>query len=155
MYFVFSMTIFSFKEFILQKLNAKPSIHTVGCGNEISSSWSKYAESVCTPIEVIPSSISIPFMGFERVYQGTSHNVSIRGIGQLPANASSLQWNVAMHWALQAAVRWISGENCALLTLVFIPPSTVLEGTLCSLDYRIQRKHNHQWVQFRLQSQQF
>ena len=80
MYFVFSMVMFSFKEFILQKLNAKPSIHTVDCGNEISSNWSKYAESVCTPIELISSSISIAFMGFERVYQGTSHNVSIRGL---------------------------------------------------------------------------
>ena len=85
MYFIFSMTIFSFEEFILQKLNAKASIHTVDCGNEISSSWSKYAKSVCTQIEAIPSSISIAFMGFERVYRGTSHNVPIRGIGQLPA----------------------------------------------------------------------
>ena len=110
MYFTFSMAIFSFKEFILQKLNAKSSIHTVGCGNEISSGWSKYAESVCTPMEAIPYSISIIFIWFERVYQGTSHNVLIRGIGQLPAKTSLLQWNVAMRWTPQAAP-WAHGRH--------------------------------------------
>ena len=45
---MFSMTMFSFKKFILQKLNAKSSIHTVDCDNEIPSSWSKYAECMHT-----------------------------------------------------------------------------------------------------------
>ena len=54
-------------------------------------------QSVCTAIGVIPSSISITFMGFERVYQGTSHNVSIRGIGQIPAKQVHCSEIIAMH----------------------------------------------------------